>query len=426
MMSGKWFNSKSTAAQHRAVYTKLYYFLKAQRTVLDSILSNLKKLQASSPKTDAKLNEFISLLEKDVLHSDFRTNVFNASKFLIKLKGMNLNQISSFPGYIVKLLNIFSRSCVAFVKIPTMLLSNFKCDKSDNEKNTPIGAIPANNSGDSVICRLCNENIHVDRFEEHIKSCAIAFKSESKVNDINQKLKEEIKLILDKFLKFEWPGEQEFSINVAFPMLHLVILLYQASEIETHADDSLLELDYIESSILMIPIIENIHKKYVTDSIKLLRDKAKLTIALHSATNVLRTTRVSGSAKIITNNSVDINNFDFIKLISSGAYARVFLARNKSTKDIFAIKVTPKSSCTHKNEVVRILTEKDIMLRFNSPYIVNFCMYLFVIMNFSSHFHILLIFFYIHNIFIYLFYVFFRYYCGFDEGEFIVMIFLRK
>ena len=67
-----------------------------------------------------------------------------------------------------------------------------------------------------------------------------------------------------------------------------------------------------------------------------------------------------------------ISDFEFIKRISSGAYARVFLGRKITTGDIYAIKVIPSSSLQQKNQVRRIIAEKDILLQFCNPYIVNF------------------------------------------------------
>ena len=108
-------------------------------------------------------------------------------------------------------------------------------------------------------------------------------------------------------------------------------------------------------------------------SISLVQDKIKVSVALNSASNVLKNTRISGSDRV--SEIVKITDFVLLKKISAGAFARVFLAQMKKTGDIFAMKVTPKSSLKHKNEVSRIIIEKNIMLNFNNSYIVNFCMY---------------------------------------------------
>ena len=67
-------------------------------------------------------------------------------------------------------------------------------------------------------------------------------------------------------------------------------------------------------------------------------------------------------------------DFKFIKRISSGAYARVYLGKKNKTGDIYAIKIQPKDDVIQKNQVKRVMAEKDILLQFNNPYIINFCM----------------------------------------------------
>jgi serine/threonine protein kinase len=62
----------------------------------------------------------------------------------------------------------------------------------------------------------------------------------------------------------------------------------------------------------------------------------------------------------------------FLKRISRGAFATVFLAAKKRTGDIFAIKATPRCTLGQKNQLQRVLVEKDIMLHFRSPWIVKF------------------------------------------------------
>ena len=69
-----------------------------------------------------------------------------------------------------------------------------------------------------------------------------------------------------------------------------------------------------------------------------------------------------------------MSDYIFIKRISAGAFARVFLAKRKVTNDIYAIKVLPKDDVVMKNQVKRVVLEKDILLSFNNPYIINFCM----------------------------------------------------
>lgn len=637
-----WLKNTVAVNEHVAAYTRLYLHLKAQRSVLESIqtqftiklniirqkneefLLKFNEKNEENHKKDEKIESdetiFVNCISSidTMLKSDIKTAIFEASNFIMKTKDFPLTKCSPET---VKLVNVFTTSCVSLIKFPSTLLANF-CEmnkKNNSNQNSPKNIInnkkektildspikayientsssdeydysseyidystystlsvesseinnsninssdqnynDANNADNdneikldknssnnensdikskneksdhasdnksentsnnenqndivtnpkkrskrhkkhsargppsTVVCRLCNEPIPIDLFEEHIKSCAIAFKSELKVQDVNQMLLQEYDAIGTEFISAPWPGERQKAVSVTLPMLHLSILLMRSHDIEENTNDSLEELENIEHSILHIPFvldfddekkndqkkkgnalyrnvsnyynekmkpsknkykkislktvgsgllnhfskrkarntpikksdlkstdesfstenttsdadnhnsientsnsnessdistssskrssldltIENPVLKYVNESLKLLREKINLTVVLCAASDILRNTRLSGSDKITTIKSVRITNFEFIKLISAGAYARVFLAQMKSTGDVCAVKVTPKASCTHKNEVLQLITEKNIMLKFNNPYIVTFCMYI--------------------------------------------------
>jgi serine/threonine protein kinase len=70
-------------------------------------------------------------------------------------------------------------------------------------------------------------------------------------------------------------------------------------------------------------------------------------------------------------------DFQFLRRISSGGYSKVFLARKARTGDLYAIKAIPKSSVKHKNDQMRILAEKEILLSVSARHMVPFCMFAF-------------------------------------------------
>ncbi|CAN8288516.1 unnamed protein product [Cochlearia groenlandica] len=67
-----------------------------------------------------------------------------------------------------------------------------------------------------------------------------------------------------------------------------------------------------------------------------------------------------------------IDDFEFIKEISRGAFGRVSLARKKTTGDLFAIKVLKKADMIRKNAVESILAERDILIHARNPFVVRF------------------------------------------------------
>ncbi|KAL1081355.1 hypothetical protein V6Z11_D09G058900 [Gossypium hirsutum] len=67
-----------------------------------------------------------------------------------------------------------------------------------------------------------------------------------------------------------------------------------------------------------------------------------------------------------------IEDFEIIKPISRGAFGRVFLARKRTTGDLFAIKVLKKADMIRKNAVESILAERNILISVRNPFVVRF------------------------------------------------------
>ncbi|KAL1202711.1 putative serine/threonine protein kinase IREH1 [Cardamine amara subsp. amara] len=67
-----------------------------------------------------------------------------------------------------------------------------------------------------------------------------------------------------------------------------------------------------------------------------------------------------------------IDDFVIIKPISRGAFGRVFLAKKRTTGDLFAIKVLKKADMIRKNAVESILAERDILINVRNPFVVRF------------------------------------------------------
>ncbi|KAI9298623.1 serine/threonine protein kinase 15, partial [Neoconidiobolus thromboides FSU 785] len=66
-----------------------------------------------------------------------------------------------------------------------------------------------------------------------------------------------------------------------------------------------------------------------------------------------------------------IDDFEIIKPISRGAFGRVYLARKKTTQDLFAIKVIKKDDMVRKNMVRQVMTERKVMALASTPYVVS-------------------------------------------------------
>uniref|UniRef100_A0A061QQ55 non-specific serine/threonine protein kinase n=1 Tax=Tetraselmis sp. GSL018 TaxID=582737 RepID=A0A061QQ55_9CHLO len=70
--------------------------------------------------------------------------------------------------------------------------------------------------------------------------------------------------------------------------------------------------------------------------------------------------------------SMSIEDFEIIDTVSRGAYGRVYLARKKSTSDLYAIKVMRKIDLVRKNMVESVKNERNILATTNNPFVVRF------------------------------------------------------
>lgn len=231
-----------------------------------------------------------------------------------------------------------------------------------------IDSIKTSEDDELVLCRICEEYIKISEIVEHSKNCAVAYESSYMLITTDEKIVKLINAIQTNLLNVAWPGESEETKNVVLPMLHVIILLDAAlcenqNQIET-ASRSLDQINFANSSM---------HNKVAL----LERAKELLHEKVHAFSHYSQLAKDGLLTLDKMTVQTTIADFEFIKPISSGAYARVFLARKKKTQDIYAIKVTPKSLLKQKNQVQRVLIEKNILLTNNNPFIVNFCMYIF-------------------------------------------------
>ena len=68
---------------------------------------------------------------------------------------------------------------------------------------------------------------------------------------------------------------------------------------------------------------------------------------------------------------VTIDDFRIIKLISSGAYSRVFLAQKRATGDLYAVKAMRKHDLAYKNMMEQVIAERDALIAAANPFTIK-------------------------------------------------------
>ncbi|KAK8642446.1 hypothetical protein V6N13_011789 [Hibiscus sabdariffa] len=88
--------------------------------------------------------------------------------------------------------------------------------------------------------------------------------------------------------------------------------------------------------------------------------------------NASQSSTVSTPLNMSHKERTTIDDFEIIKPISRGAFGKVFLARKRTTGDLFAIKVLKKLDMIRKNDIERILAERNILIAVRNPFVVRF------------------------------------------------------
>ena len=250
--------------------------------------------------------------------------------------------------------------------------------KEDNtsDDNENQQAKKNNEDEETIICRICDEHVRIDQFAEHTESCIQAYKYEEKIAAIHIKMVDLQNELCEHFLRETWPGEVNNACKTILPLFRASLLMERAHEIDPKDAEAAEELAYISEVIAQINVslIKSSYSEILSQIWEQVIAKKNTSIVIRRAMDVLKNTRISGNADTTKSTQITIADFDFIKRISAGAFARVFLAKKKVSNDIYAIKVLPKDDVVQKNQVKRVVLEKDILLRFNNPYIINFCM----------------------------------------------------
>jgi p70 ribosomal S6 kinase len=93
---------------------------------------------------------------------------------------------------------------------------------------------------------------------------------------------------------------------------------------------------------------------------------------------------------------VSIEDFEVLKVVGQGAFAKVYQVRKKGTSEIYAMKVMRKDKIMEKNHAEYMKAEREILTKIEHPFVVqlrySFQVLVFkFVKRFCSIFHLLLI-----------------------------------
>ena len=374
-------NADTTFA--RGAYPRVYLTLKSQRTMIASISESLDRITDPAPN-DAEAVSVFRTFVNSLLSSTYGT-VFDIDQEAV------VSVISDALSPAVKRLGTrILMVCISFKRLKALLtLTDFYCasDLSNEECGgflSPCGSpdrgslLCSESSGEltipsTVLCRVCEQQVPLDMIEIHGTICAKAYESSQIVKNSYDQIAKLVLGAKHSLLKQNWPGDEDRAVSVILPVLHTVVLLEKAVYVDQQSLEAHFELVKINDCLRGIRLAKEDEEatKFLMKATELLYARMSATSRLSKELDEVQKTVSSSEASIVLTET-EICDFDFVREISRGAYALVFLARKKKTGDFYAIKATPKERTREKNEIDMILTERNILLQMESPYMIRF------------------------------------------------------
>lgn len=242
----------------------------------------------------------------------------------------------------------------AFVSYVVSKIRNWKTQQQDGADSV-LPSDGAKQDSPMLMCRICEEMVPSNELEEHSKDCEEQSEADMSIITCDCKL-EKIAKLADAMAA----NAASARISTNDPLLARLAILCRRI-LETRSIPDLEGLAALASNLaseggggdeaVILMDTRNI-KQWVGAMAKhverLISEKLKWAVI--------------APARRAPKNG--IRDFEIIKPISLGAFGKVFLARKKSTGDIYSIKVLNKNQAVQKNQVANIKAERSILLFF--------------------------------------------------------------
>lgn len=93
--------------------------------------------------------------------------------------------------------------------------------------------------------------------------------------------------------------------------------------------------------------------------------------AIETIRNDLKSDESTTEQILAGEKKVGMEDFEFLKVLGRGAFGKVVLCREKSSRSMYAMKILKKSAVFDKNEVEHTLTENRVLRSIRHPFIVG-------------------------------------------------------
>ena len=376
LSDGKAFDSsvgpEQSSIAAKKYYKKCYLQLKSQRTIFENLQPTLAELKPHNISDKNALMHFKAMVPT-VLELTY-AQIFTYYPFAIpELRLVMKPDLSpEIERFATTLLNSF----LSLIRFENRLTVNSGQHLLVPAHNQADSILPINDTilaSKTVMCHICENLVPANLIEQHSKNCELVYKTGLALMTTDERLKDLIKQEEKNHLQVTWPSTQEEAISKLIPTIQVISLIKNALKVETESEDAPTVLSSIIERLISVDQSNEDTDVQIlcTNASRLIQQKLNSAKKFNEAMELASRTRVSKTS-VPPKFVVSIAEFRFVKRISNGAFARVFLATKESLKSPVAIKVIPRSDLTQKTSTKRILTERNIMLHFNSPYTIKF------------------------------------------------------
>ncbi|XP_002968173.2 probable serine/threonine protein kinase IRE [Selaginella moellendorffii] len=286
-----------------------------------------------------------------------------------------------------------SRSCPATLK--SLKLEDRVLNKNQDENTAKDGSRQLEQSSNGLVCRICELRVPAFFFEGHSRVCAAADRCDHDKLGFDDRLNR-LAETLEKVVETCSPKSQAEGDSLSPKRTddNTPRSPFSSGSME-EADDvyEIEELAYLARCVARVNVLDESaleHLSVCSQNVeKILHDcKAEGLTAItygERIRSLVRQKYLEASKACEHNDCVSkepaplpckhrtsIEDFEIIKPISRGAFGRVFLARKKTTGDLFAVKVLRKSDMIRKNAVRSVQAERNILISARNPFVVRF------------------------------------------------------
>ena len=379
-------------------YDNLFLLLNSQKTIIDLVHIDFPDSEILT-ENDKKAVEEIKGFKDLILNSTYGKLFKNANLIIQRIQTILKDNVS--PNISKKIFQ-FLKPITHIYRIINILDNHIanpdesvKAMSSFDKYKTKPGLYSSPNSSSQslhnqarkkgeklIICRICEKPVFKSQFDEHIKTCYAAFKSTEPIAQLDEQLNH-IKKILKRKLDIKWPAKKTQMLQIMIPVHVIVLIDKLMSQYQDYDQFYKIYASVLTTLTRMAPYSPKADSPLIAEIIALTKKKVIQTYYSYQFKKDAQTSTVdcdeplNPSSSFVGQAEPSIADFVFLKQISAGAFARVFLCGKKSTKDIFAVKAVPKKFLKQKENLkTHILHEKDFLFHLSSEYIVKICMYL--------------------------------------------------